>query len=115
MWLRSALLPTPLTLDEIQSRFLDRTRNQSPDARVCAGPDTGALPGGPRDGRYFVICSTFVPQGGGPAVRLADAYYVGLWSGATVSVMQLTAVPAELEAFATEVQALPPPVWKLHH
>lgn len=115
MWLRSAILPTEMTLDAIQERFLKRARGQSPDARICAGPDAAALPGGPTDGRYFVICSTYIPQGGGPAVRLADAYYVGLrGGGGTVSVMQLTAVPEALEAFATDVRRLPPPVWKLH-
>ena len=115
MWLRSAILPTELSLDAIQERFLDRARDQSPDAKVCAGPETAALPGGPTDGRYFVICSTYIPQGGGPAVRLADAYYLGLFGGGlTVSMMQLTAVPESLEAFATEVRRLPLPEWKLH-
>jgi hypothetical protein len=114
MWLRSATVPAVLTLDQVQERFLDHARDQAPDARVCAGPETAAVPGGPLDGRFFVVCSTFIPQGGGPAVRLTDAYYVGIWGGSTVSVMQLTAVPNALEAFATEVRGLPPPEWKLH-
>ena len=115
LWLRSATLPTAITLDAIQERFLEKARNQSPDAKICAGPDTAALPGGPAGGRYFVICSTYVPQGGGPAVRLADAYYLGLDGSALIaSVMQLSAVPGAIEGFATEVRRLPPPVWKLY-
>lgn len=115
MWLRSANVPAAITLDQIQARFVDKATGQSPDAQICAGPETAAVPGGPTDGRYFVICSTFIPQGGGPAVRLADAYYLGTGNaGITVMVMQLTAVPEALEAFATEVRQLPPPVWKLY-
>ncbi|HUQ44602.1 MAG TPA: zinc ribbon domain-containing protein [Candidatus Limnocylindria bacterium] len=114
LWLRSAPLPVALSYADIQQRFLDRARNQSPDAKVCAGPETAAVPGGPTDGQYFVICSTLVPQGGGQAVRLADAYYVGLdGAGVNVAVMQLTAVPEGLEGFATAIRALPPPNWKL--
>ncbi len=115
LWLRSAGLPTAITMDRIQERFLDKARRESPDAAVCAGPETAAVPGGPTDGRYFVICSTFVPQGGGRAVRLADAYYLGLDGPATtVFVLQLTAVPEDLEAFASTVRGLPPPAWKLY-
>jgi zinc ribbon protein len=114
LWLRSATLPGAITYGDIQERYLDRARDQSPDAKVCAGPETAALPGGPADGQYFIICSTFVPQGGGQAVRLADAYYVGLdGAGVTVAVMQLTAVPEGLEGFSTAVRQLPPPSWKL--
>lgn len=115
LWLRSARLPGPITFDQIQQRYLDKARGQSPDAKVCAGPETAALPGGPTGGRYLVICSTYVPLGGGPAVRLADVLYVGLDDGAvTAFVMQLTAVPGAIEAFAAQVRALPPPVWKLY-
>lgn len=115
LWLRSANLPAAITLDAIQGRFLDKARTQSPDARICAGPETAALPGGPAGGRYFVICSTYVPQGGGPAVRLADAHYIGLDTSALIaSVMQISAIPNAIEAFATEVRRLPPPVWKLY-
>jgi hypothetical protein len=115
LWLRSASLPAAITMEAIQERFLDKARGQSPDAKICAGPETAALPGGPAGGRYFVVCSTFIPQGGGPAVRLADAYYIGLdATSVTVAVMQLTAVPEALEAFATEIRRLPPPVWKLY-
>lgn len=114
LWLRSASLPAAITLDVIQERFLQKARNQSPDAKICAGPDTAALPGSPAGGRYFVICSTFVPQAGGPAVRLADAYYIALDGTSLIaSVMQLTAVPSTIEAFATQIRQLPPPVWKL--
>jgi hypothetical protein len=73
------------------------------------------VPGGPPGGRYVVICSTYVPQGGGPAIRLADVLYIGLDDGAvTAFVMQLTAAPAAMEAFAKQVRSLPPPVWKLY-
>lgn len=113
LWLRSARLPTALSLDVIQEQALKRARNGSPDARVCAGPDTAPVPGGPADGRYFVICYTFIPQGGGPAVPLADAYYVGTGSAAATFMMQLTAAPEALEAFAGAVRQLPAPVWKL--
>ncbi len=115
LWLRSAGLPGPITFEQIQQRYLDKARGQSPDAKVCAGPETASLPGGPKGGRYLVICSTYVPLGGGPVVRLADVLYLGLDDGAvTVFVMQLTAVPTAIEAFATQVRALPPPVWKLY-
>ncbi|MEO5705150.1 MAG: hypothetical protein ABIZ52_00075 [Candidatus Limnocylindrales bacterium] len=115
LWLRSARLPGPITFEQIQQRYLDKARGQSPDAKVCAGPETAAVPGGPAGGRYLVICSTYVPQGGGPAVRLADVLYLGLDGDAvTAFVMQLTAVPGAVEGFATQVRALPPPVWKLY-
>lgn len=113
LWLRSARLPAALSLDMIQEQALKRARNRSPDARVCAGPDGAPVPGGPADGRYFVICYTFIPQGGGPAVPLADAYYVGTGSAAATFMMQLTAAPEALEAFAGTVRQLPAPVWKL--
>lgn len=114
LWLRSAPVPAPMSIDDVQQRFLDRAQADSPDARICAGPETAAVPGGPTDGRYFVICSTFIPQGGGPAARLADAYYLGVGGdGLTVVTMQLTATPETLEGFAAQVRDLPPPVWKL--
>ena len=114
LWLRSAAVASAITLDTLQERFLTKARREAPDARICAGPETAMVPGGPTGGRYVVICSTFIPQGGGPAVRFADAYYIGLdGEGTTVFVMQLTASPESLQAFATAVQDLPPPVWKL--
>lgn len=114
LWLRSAGLLTATTLDTVLGRFLDKAGHEAPDAKVCAGPETAVVPGGPVGGRYAVICSTFIPQGGGPAVRFADAYYIGLDREATkVFVMQLTATPESLQAFATTVHDLPPPVWKL--
>jgi hypothetical protein len=114
LWLRSARLPTAISLDAIQEQALKRSRDGSPDARICAGPDGAPVPGGPADGRYFVICYTFIPQGGGPAVPLADAYYVGTESETATFMMQLTAVPEALEAFAGAVRQLPAPLWKLH-
>ncbi len=114
LWLRSAAVTSALTLDTLQERFLDKARREAPDARICAGPEAAVVPGGPIGGRYVVICSTFIPQGGGPAVRFADAYYIGLdGQGTTVFVMQLTASPESLQGFATAVQGLPPPLWKL--
>lgn len=114
LWLRSANLPTAIALDAIQERYLSKARDESPDARICAGPDVAAVPGGSPDGRYFVICSTFIQQGGGPAARLADAYYVAVGGASTtIVVMQLTAVPEALEAFAGVIRQLPVPVWKL--
>ena len=114
LWLRSAVLLTSTTLDAVLDRFLDKARHEAPDAKICAGPETAVVPGGPVGGRYAVICSTFIPQGGGPAARFADAYYIGLDGEATnVYVMQLTASPESLQAFATTVRDLPPPVWKL--
>ena len=114
LWLRSANLPTAIALDAIQERYLGRARDESPDARICAGPDAAAVPGGSPEGRYFVICSTFIQQGGGPAARLADAYYVAIGGASTtIVVMQLTAAPEALEAFAGVIRQLPVPVWKL--
>ena len=116
LWLRSASLPSTITLDAVQERFLDKARQEAPDAKICAGPETALVPGGPVGGRYMVICSTLIPQGGGPAVRLADAFYIGLdGTATTVFVIQLTATPESLEAFATTVRVLPPPTWKLYH
>lgn len=114
LWLRSASVLTTISLDSILERFLDKAKREAPDAKICAGPETAVVPGGPVGGRYAVICSTFIPQGGGPATRFADAYYIGLDGGATkVFVMQLTATPETLPAFASTVHELPPPVWKL--
>lgn len=114
LWLRSAGLASTITLDTVLDRFLDKARHEAPDAKICAGPETAVVPGGPVGGRYAVICSTFIPQGGGPAVRFADAYYIGLdHAGTNVFVLQLTATPENLQAFATTVHDLPPPVWKL--
>ena len=116
LWLRSASLPSTITLDTVQERFLDKARQEAPDAKICAGPETALVPGGPVGGRYLVICSTLIPQGGGPVVRLADAFYIGVdETGMTVFVIQLTATPESLQAFATTVRVLPPPTWKLYH
>jgi len=61
-----------------------------------------------------VICYTFIPQGGGLAASLSDAYYVGLdASGSTVVVMQLTASPSTIDEFAATIRQLPAPRWKL--
>jgi hypothetical protein len=116
LWLRSAGLLSTISLDTVLDRFLDKARHEAPDAKVCAGPEIAVVPGGPVGGRYAVICSTFIPQGGGLAVRFADAYYIGLdREAANVFVMQLTATPESLQAFATVIHDLPPPVWKLFH
>lgn len=114
LWLRSARLPSAISLDRIQEEALKHARSGSPDAKVCAGPDNAPVPGGPAEGRYFVICYTFVPQGGGPAVPLADAFYVATGAERATFMMQLTAVPEALEAFAATVRQLPAPAWKLH-
>jgi hypothetical protein len=115
LWLRSAAVATPLTVDAIQQRFLDKAIRETPDARICAGPESAVVPGGPVGGKYLVICSTFIPQGGGPAARFADAYYIGVdATGTTAFVMQLTAGPEGIQPFAATVRALPPPVWKLY-
>ncbi len=113
LWLRSALLPTAVSLDAIQEQSFKRARDGSPDAKICAGPDGAPVPGGPAEGRYYVICYTFIPQGGGPAVALADAFYVATGGASAIFMMQLTAVPEALEAFAGAVRQLPAPVWKL--
>jgi hypothetical protein len=116
LWLRSASVPSATTVDAVQQRFLDKARGEAPDARICAGPETALVPGGPSGGRYVVICSTFIPQGGGPAVPFADAFYIGLdGTATTVFVMQLTATPENLQGFATTIHGLPPPGWKLFH
>lgn len=114
LWLRSGSVAEAFTLDRLQQKLFDKLGEESPDARICAGPEASQVRGGPTEGRYFVICYTFVPQGGGQAARLADAYYVGLDTpGTTVFVMQLSASPATLEEFATGVRRLPAPQWKL--
>ena len=97
LWLRSASLPSTITLDTVQERFLEKARQEAPDAKICAGPETALVPGG-------------------PVVRLADAFYIGVdETGMTVFVIQLTATPESLQAFATTVRVLPPPTWKLYH
>lgn len=114
VWLRSGRVGQALTLDAVQQAFLDKAAAEAPDARICAGPEAAALPGGPPQGRYFTICSTLTPQGGGRAARLADAYYVGLdGTGTTIGVMQLTAAPDRIESLAETVRRLPAPRWKL--
>jgi hypothetical protein len=114
LWLRSGTVSEAFTLESLQQRLLDNFSAEAPDARICAGPEGATVPGAPQQGRYFVICYTFIPQGGGRAARLADAYYVGLdGAGTTVVVMQLTASEESLDDFAASVRQLPPPRWKL--
>ncbi|MGZ8747207.1 MAG: hypothetical protein ACXWZ2_09320 [Mycobacterium sp.] len=114
--LRSASSAQVFALDSVQQALLDRARDAAPDARVCAGPESAAVPGGPSAGRYFVICSTLIPQGGGRAVALDDAYYFAVGdAGVVIFVMQLTASPDALDEFAVAVRKLSPPIWKLFH
>ena len=114
LWLRSTVVGEAFTLDSLQQRLFERFTEQSPDASICAGPESAPLPGGPTSGRYFMICYTHIPLGGGVAARLSDAYYVAIdGAGTTVAVMQLTAPRARIDEFAISVRALPPPHWKL--
>jgi len=114
LWLRSGRVGEALSLDGLQQLLLDRSAEQAPDARVCGGPETAAVPGLSLEGRYFAVCSTRVPQGGGRAVRFADAYYIAVdASGQSIFVVQLTASPELLDGFAATVRSLPPPEWKL--
>ncbi|MDP8904529.1 MAG: hypothetical protein M3N29_04330 [Chloroflexota bacterium] len=114
MWLRSGVVPTALTLDSLQQLLVERLSEQSPNARLCAGPETAQVPGATIAGRYFVVCYIHVPQGGGVAAQLSDAFYVGVDASGTIPiVMQLTAPPASIDEFAGMVHELPAPRWKL--